>query len=422
MRYRRVAIVAGVLIPLLVGLVAAGTSPSPAQTTESDYSVVVGVQGVGTQGQVVAYGPDGSERWRYGDAVSYHDVTALYDGRVLAAYAVDATTKTSCKPYEPPCGRTGYRVIDPADGPSVVEEWSFPVRTVPNSEVHDVERIAPGQYVLADMDRERLLVVANGTVVWQWNASSYYDAPADPTRADWLHINDVDVLDAGRYLVSVRNADQLVVVERGQGVVEVINEAGNQSVMRGQHNPQWLAEDRMLVADSGNDRVVALQRDAGGRWRQAWGLSGANGVPFEWPRDVDRLPSGETLVTDSRNHRVLLLDDDLEVVASWHTPKLPYEADVVRHDEPVGGPTVESNERAAGTGLFRYPVIGHVTAAIHHTVGLPWYVTETHVLAGLGGLLLAFAGVGGEVAVLAERAQQRYVQHREAGTSGDVGE
>ena len=46
-----------------------------------------------------------------------------------------------------------------------------------------------------------------------------------------------------------------------------------------------------------------------------------------WPRDVDRLESGNTLITDSRNGRVLEVDPDGRVVWSFTGLAVPYEAD-----------------------------------------------------------------------------------------------
>jgi hypothetical protein len=102
--------------------------------------------------------------------------------------------------------------------------YSFPVKARKNSEIHDVERLQTGEYLLTDMEYERIFTVKDGEVTWQWNATSFYNAPRNSTTTDWLHINDVDVIGTGRYLVSVRNANQLLVVERGEGVGEVINE------------------------------------------------------------------------------------------------------------------------------------------------------------------------------------------------------
>ncbi|MFC7135595.1 aryl-sulfate sulfotransferase [Halobaculum litoreum] len=168
----------------------------------------------------------------------------------------------------------------------MAEEYGFPVRTETNSEIHDAEPLPGGGFAMTDMDHERILIVEDGAVTWTWNASTLYDAPADPTRTDWLHINDIDRIGDGRFLVSVRNANQLVIVERtddgGSEVVEIVNadeagssdasctgngqlrdtdgdgdvRCGDPSILDHQHNPQWLGDGAVLVADSDNDRVV----------------------------------------------------------------------------------------------------------------------------------------------------------------------
>jgi hypothetical protein len=48
---------------------------------------------------------------------------------------------------------------------------------------------------------------------------------------------------------------------------------------------------------------------------------------LDWPRDADRLPNGNTLITDSRNHRVLEVDPAGREVWSFTGLALPYEAD-----------------------------------------------------------------------------------------------
>nr|WP_235007254.1 arylsulfotransferase family protein [Haloarcula mannanilytica] len=243
------------------------------------------------------------------------------------------------------------------------------MRTNKNSEVHDVERLESGEYLVTDMEYERIFTVKNGEVTWQWNASSFYDAPQDPTTTDWLHINDVDVISTGRYLVSVRNANQLLVIERGEGVVDVINEDTNDSndancrksgqladydgdgdircgdpdVLNHQHNPQWLGDDAVLVADSENDRVVELHRTEAGEWEPAWALDQVEGVAFDWPRDADRLPNGNTLITDTLNRRLVEVDESGTVVWSVRTERIPYEADRLPYGEPVGAPKYTTN-------------------------------------------------------------------------------
>ena len=375
---RGVALVAVSLLVFGLTLgIGAATAPDRGVTTASEDTTgtLVGSQGGGPgwheKGSVYLV-ENGSITWREDGADSYFDVTMLPDGTVMAGF-MHSGYESDCGPYEAPCTKTGFRIIDPdaADGPAVIGEYAFPVRTAKNSETHDVERLASGEYLLSDMEHERIFTVRgvesdDPEITWQWNASSFYDAPPDPTRRDWLHINDVDAVNQTHYLVSVRNANQLLLVERGAGVVEVVTadhggddgscqvrgeqladfdgdgdvRCGNPEVLDHQHNPQWLGDGAVLVADSDNDRVVELHRTDDGRWEPAWTLTRAGGIDIRWPRDADRLDNGNTLVTDTLNKRVFEVTPDGTVVWSTETPSdspIPYEAERLPEGERVGG-------------------------------------------------------------------------------------
>jgi hypothetical protein len=333
----------------------AGEAVTPTEPASRD-RVLLGVQGGGPEwrehGQVGLL-EDGEIQWRVSDADSYFDVTRLADGRIVAGF-MHGGYESGCDPYDAPCTKSGIRIVDPTGPgePTTRTVFTMPVFSPVNSEIHDVEPLGEGRYLFTDMEYERVAVAEDGEVVWEWNASSFYDAPDHPTRQDWLHINDVDVLSEGRYLVSVRNANQLLVIERGAGVVEVINEdrgtddaactehpgiadhdddgavrCGDPDVIDEQHNPQWLGDGAVLIADSENDRVVELHRNGSGVWEPRWALTEAGGIAFNWPRDADRLPNGNTLLTDSLNKRVLVVDRDGGLVWSHATDRIPYEAD-----------------------------------------------------------------------------------------------
>ncbi|WP_313694043.1 hypothetical protein [Halorarum halobium] len=407
----------------------AGTPAEPGVGENTSHETLVGSQGGGTgwhqYGSV--YLLNGSDvAWREASADSYFDVQRLEDGTVLAGFMDSGYEQ--CGEYESPCTHTGIRIIDPAaaDGPTVVEEYSFPVRSQSNSEIHDAEPLPGGGYAMTDMDHERVIVVENGEVVWQWNASTLYDAPADPTRTDWLHVNDIDRVGEDRFLVSVRNANQLVIVERtddgGSEVVEIINEdddgedascrsntqlrdtdgdddvrCGDPSVLNHQHNPQWLGDGAVLVADSDNDRVVELHRTEDGSWEPVWVLDRAQGLDLRWPRDADRLPNGHTLVTDTLNKRIFEVDGNGTVVWSVETERIPYEADRVPR-ELTGGrsadlPRYEGDElvvhRSGGVPVLSTLVVGVRAVA-------PWapvWFAETQIGLTLVSLALAIAGV-----------------------------
>jgi hypothetical protein len=355
--------------------------------------------------------------WRESSADSYFDVTKTENGTVLAGF-MDGDS-TACGPYEPPCTRTGFRVIDPRPEPQVVSEYSFPVRTNKNSEVHDVERLPSGEYLLTDMEYERIFTVRDGEVTWQWNASSFYDAPPDPTTTDWLHINDVDVIGEDRYLVSVRNANQLVIVERGEGVVDVINadrtdtndencgkpgqladydddgeiRCGDPGVLNHQHNPQWLGDGRVLVADSENDRVVELRRLENGRWEPAWTLDSAGGVPFNWPRDADRLPNGNTLITDTLNRRIVEVNPSGAVIWSVRTERIPYEADRLPAGESVGAPRYSTGSSAGDRPSGNLPILSTLLMGIRAVIPeTPFWFRERQLGVTIVAVILVAAG------------------------------
>ncbi|MDS0294088.1 hypothetical protein [Halogeometricum luteum] len=370
-------------------------------TGDGTRQTLVGSQGGGPglheRGSV--YLLDGREmQWRAAETDSYFDVTMLDNGSVMAGFMDSGYEE--CGPYDSPCTHTGFRILDPTDsGADIVYEYSFPVRTRGNSEVHDVERLDSGEYLVTDMEYERVFTVRNGEVTWQWNASSMYDAPDDPTRTDWLHINDVDVIGEDRYLVSVRNAHQLVIIERGEGVVEVINEdengdgMGDPQLLRQQHNPQWLGNGSVLVADSHNDRVVELHRnESTGAWEPAWSLYEAEGVEFSWPRDADRLENGNTLITDSLNQRIVEVNESGETVWSYGTPEVPYEAERLPEGETVGGQRYAFDRAASDGGSGDIPVLSLLLVVFQTGLQTPFWFTELHVAITLVSVVLALAG------------------------------
>ena len=412
-------------VALFAGTLAVGAATAPAIGTQGDETprTLVGSQGLDSWhegGSVFLL--DGHERaWSEKSADSYFDVTMREDGTVLAGF-MHSGYEEGCAPYPSPCTKTGFRVIDPDanGGPEVVREYAFPVRSKTNSEVHDVEELSSGEFLMTDMDAERIFTVKDGEETWAWNASSFYEAPADPTKRDWLHINDVDVINESHYLVSVRNANQLVVVERGAGVTEVINadddasdesclvrgsqlvdangdgdvRCGDPEVLDHQHNPQWLDSGAVLVADSDNDRVVELHRNGTtGEWEPAWTLTTAEGVSLNWPRDADRLSNGNTLVTDTNNARLLEVTQNGTVVWSHKTPGIPYEAERLPEGERAGAQRYEKGDVAGPAGDV--PVLSMGMVILRGVLpSTPYWFGELHL--GFALLGVAFA-VGGAV-------------------------
>ncbi|MFC4245631.1 arylsulfotransferase family protein [Natribaculum luteum] len=383
---RRIGFALIILATTSVVLSLAGSTLTAPSVTETDHrrdghTLVSGQQ----DGTITMFDETGDVVWTATTADQSYDATLLEDGTVLVA--VTYRNNESCGQFEAPCARTGFQIIDPAPEPHVVREWTYPVRTVGNSQVHDVDRLPSGEILVADMEYESLFTVApNDTITWQWNASERYGEPTDPTTTDWLHLNDVDPLGAGRFLVSVRNANELLIVERGEGVVEVIEgvKEGREDrvLFVRQHNPQYLGTDTLLVADSEHDRAVEIHRE-NGEWTLAWTVGSAGGLSFDWPRDADRLDNGNTLIADSRRNRVVEVAENGSTVWSVQVPGLVYEADRLPESERVGaqryGNGSSGETESPGSNRDRLPVFGSVHAGLTHVVHVPYWFRPWHV-------------------------------------------
>ena len=395
-------IACGILSFALVIGASAVLTPSLSVDNTGVNDTLVGIQGSGIaieeSGGVALLDSNGSPNWTYGRADSYFGVSSLSNGTVLAAFTKNRV-QNNCGPFNPPCARTGYRIIEPQPQPHVISEWTFPVSDSTNREVHDVERLPSGEILMADMAYERIMTVApNGTITWQWNASSHYTPPAPPMSTDWLHINDVDQIGSDRYMVSVRNKNQLLIIERNAGVVDVVNRQGSTAILNHQHNPQWLGQNAILVADSENDRVVELHRnESTDRWEIAWVLEKAGGVELDWPRDADRQPDGTTLITDSRNRRVVEVDESGELIWSASTSnRIPYEADRKPIDDtgylttnqkpPVYN---ESEFSSIDSGI---PLLSSAVDGIRTNLPVPFWFGEFHLITFLFAIITVASG------------------------------
>jgi hypothetical protein len=297
-----------------------------------------------TPARILAFGPRGELEWVYRSGADHgvvwsYDIDPLANGNVF----VTATKRGSTLLFE----------LDPTTGERV---WS---EELPYVDTHDADLLDDRHVVIANMrnydestgeNRDRVLVydrVAD-EVVWEWRFADHYDRSVGGAYTDdWTHLNDVDAVGDDRLLLSPRNFDQVLLVNRTTGDVEwTLGSDGDYETLRQQHNPDYLESETgrptVLVADSENQRVVEYERTDGG-WIRTWTLDGR----LDWPRDADRLPNGNTLVTDSKHDRVIEVTPDGEVVWEVYGPWLVYDAERLPGDGS-NGPTMADAD-AAGT-------------------------------------------------------------------------
>ncbi|QZX98252.1 aryl-sulfate sulfotransferase [Halobaculum rubrum] len=287
-----------------------------------------------TAAMLVGFAPNGSVHGVHNDTADgrwwSYDVDPLPNGELLMA-----TTEPGISVIER---------IDPATG-----ETTDVTRLENVEDAHDVDYLGDGEFVTVDKGDERNRVVIfddSGEIVWQWRFGNHTDRFPEngggPYGKDWTHVNDVDPIGDDTLLVSVRNFDQVIAIDRDTKEVKwTLGEDDDYDILNEQHNPDFIeGEDgrtTVIVSDSENDRVVEYSRTDGGEWERTWSLSGGG---LHEPRDADRLPNGNTLVTDRRGHRVLEVTPRGEVVWEVYTPWQPYDAERVGTDPGSEGPTM----------------------------------------------------------------------------------
>jgi hypothetical protein len=371
-------------------------------------------------GSLVKVDRYGREEWNDTRWTDVFGVDELPNGSVLVAFQ---NVTDDCGTYQAPCGYTGVEVHSQPPGD---REWRWAFKTPEEqaNEMHDAEYNATyGEISMIDMAYERLVVVdyPSGDIEYQWNASSFYTPPEDALYRDWLHMNDVDRLGEDRWLISVRNANQLLIVERGEDVVEVINKdrddsndgdcrgppnkqlvgeeirCGDPLVMDHQHDPQWLSDGRVLVADSEKGRIVELERQ-GGQWVPVWSDEGAGHMSYQWPRDANRLPNGHTVVADTRNNRILQIDADKDLV--WEVPVAGSTYASLRNGTELRR-GLPGHEGVESRGLVQpIGVISTVHGAARHVGLIPRWFNEW---LSLGAVFVAFLNLCAVCTVGVER-------------------
>jgi hypothetical protein len=360
----------GVAALLIVGLLASAVGATLAYerpevgagnvTEPANGSTLVAVQGFHYQGEdwekkqarLFSFDERGNVSWEYGGSQSisnwFYDADPLPNGRVLAVNTIreDGVGKTLVYELDP---ETRQRYVPSTNRPGSIK---FNI-----SDTHDADLINGDELIVANMregvnDRIFIYNVTQNQVTWQWYFDDHYPLSTDggiPKNDDWSHVNDVDKVGDGKFMLSPRNFDEVIVIDRETGNITTrLGEDDAHDILNEQHNPAYLeTEDgnpAFLVADSENDRIVEYtcteRVDGECEWALTWEV-GTDGQ-LDWPRDANRLPNGNTLVTDSLNNRVIEVTPTGRIV--WETTArwAPFSAERVVHgNDGVRSPTMQ---------------------------------------------------------------------------------
>ncbi|WP_245800175.1 arylsulfotransferase family protein [Haladaptatus litoreus] len=291
--------------------------------------------------ELVAFNPNGTVLYYNDSHTRYWDVDPVMGTSTTVEYLyADHLNKSECGSEV--CTRNGIERVNLSTG-EVTDIYSRVTPGKHSTRWHDGDRINESTYAVADIAQDRVFTVntTTGLIEWSWEAQNDFNPmkSGGSFPEDWTHLNDIEVLDDGRLMVSLRNHDQVVFLDRETGLMEnwTLGSDGQHDIVYEQHNPDYIPESdggpAVLIGDSENNRVVEYQRE-NSKWNRTWTWQDSQ---MQWPRDADRLPNGHTLITDSNGNRVFEVNQEGDVVWSIDIA-FPYEAERLESgDESTGG-------------------------------------------------------------------------------------
>jgi hypothetical protein len=177
---------------------------------------------------------------------------------------------------------------------------------------HDADRLPNGNTLIAfgagdtleDMQVKE--VNPRGELVWSWRAKEAFNrAPyLGISNEGWTHTNAVTRLPNENTLVSPRNFNLLVEVDRSGKVVRTIGEG----VIESQHDPEVLPDGNILMINQALP-MSAIEMAPNGTILWQLTIPDPNANPV---RDANRLPNGNTLITGV--DRILEVTPEKELV------------------------------------------------------------------------------------------------------------
>ncbi|MCA9826052.1 MAG: aryl-sulfate sulfotransferase [Dehalococcoidia bacterium] len=232
---------------------------------------------------------DGKVVWSYENGLMHHDFARLENGNTLA---VTWSELEPLRELEVQGGlpRRPGEVLPPLLGDTIIE------------------------------------VDSTGAEVWWCDIGQLLDPAADrlcplEPRWAWTHVNGISLTRAGELLVSCRNIDRVLAIDRATGEI-----TWKWAGARHQHSPVEAANGNVLVFDNGvhrsnvpRSRVVEVERATG---KVAWSYEGDPPESFfSWNvSNADELANGNILVCEGALGRLFEVTRSGDIVWEWFSP------------------------------------------------------------------------------------------------------
>ncbi len=222
---------------------------------------------------------------------------------------------------------------------------------------HSAKELENGNILISDTGKNRVLETdRGGNVVW----SSETWGGGKGKLSDGSHLsypNDAEETTEGTILISDRNNDRLVEVDREGKIVWLYDK------LKHCHGADRLRNANTMVASSDENKVYEI--DPSGKI--VWSYGDGSPEMLNWPRDADRLENGNTLITDSKNHRVIEVNEAGKTVWSFDFGSfcMPYEADRMQNGNTLISlqqrrQVIEVDHSGSIVWSFRNYIQGHI--------------------------------------------------------------
>lgn len=190
-----------------------------------------------------------------------------------------------------------------------------------------LETDPPGAPMWGDWVVERTL---DGEVVWEWHAWEHLEPDAYPlnpsdSRGEWGHGNSIDQMPNGDLLISFRNLNAVMIVQRPSG--DVVWQMGPPALAQ-QHNAVPLDSSTVMIFDNGAhrldngltfSRVIDVDIDSLVVVRE-YSDSPQHNFFSPFISGAQRLPNNNTLITEGNFGRIFEVTDANEIVWEYVNP------------------------------------------------------------------------------------------------------
>ncbi len=200
---------------------------------------------------------------------------------------------------------------------------------------HDADRLENGNtlYVFGGEDKfddaQAKEVNQKGEIVWSWYAKNHFfkQPYKDIYEGGWTHTNAADRLSNGNTIISLRNFNMVVEVDKEGEIVRTIGEG----VFHKQHDPEFQTDGNLLIANHSKPHSAIIINPNTNEILWQYKIYDQNNRPV---RDADILPNGNILITGST--KILEVTKEGEIV--WQ-----YTLDA----------TLDTPDQAAGQGFYK---------------------------------------------------------------------